>query len=199
MLVLVDARTSGMHPLERSEDVSAKEMGAELFCGRTGSTLVFNNLSCAPEVAQRGNWSLSLVPSHCLMDCPSSASPMRLCFTLDDCSHIVTSSTSDLEMDFQMFVDNEVNCTAWVMDAHIHQVSRPATLLCSCTVWCPVTVKMLIPNVDASTMLLDVINGTQYYDQEQQRHNQGFALYFLLRIAASSSLAAAFSMLVTQS
>ena len=199
MLMLVDAKVSGITPLVRLLDASPAEVQAELFCNRAGSRLTFENLNCTPESALMSNWSGALVPSRCriLHPCPSQIMPMRLCFNNDNCTtQIATSSTSELEMEFQIFViENQVNCSAWIDEIHIDQASSwSATLLCSCPVKCPITVKSLPDLAAAGQLVEDDFNWTLSSSNQHEKHKAAFAMYFLLRIGASSSLAAALSM-----
>lgn len=189
MLLFIDANTSERSSMVRSPEVTT----AQLSCSRIGSTLRFDNFDCTQALMSMGNWSASLTLSQCEAagHCPiPPSSGMLLCSTVENCTRIASSSPpTDIAMDFQLLVTQDGdNCSVWMVDVEVAESSLPpAALFCNCETRCPVTVKLpfiLSDNdADVNQTLLD-----------ETKHQQGFGVYFLVRIVASSSLAATFSM-----
>ena len=190
MLLFIDAKI----PAEtiRSFPLDETQVSAQLFCSPAGANLKFDNYSCAPELSPIGNWTADLIPSSCDMDCSAA---MRLCYSQDNCNSVDlldSSEQPDLEMEFELFVvENETVCTAWMVEVQVNHASAPANLLCNCPVRCPLTVRLpfsmgTFPEDDE-----EIIKNRTLHDL---KHKHGFGTYFMLRILASSSLAATFSM-----
>lgn len=191
MLLFIDAKI----PAEtiRSFPLDETQVSAQLFCSQAGANLKFDNLTCAPELSPIGNWTADLTPSLCDMDCTAA---MRLCYSQDNCILVdLLDSTEqpDLELEFEIFVvENETECTAWMVDVQVNHGSTPANLICNCPVSCPVTVRLPFSIGTDPEDDDEIINNRTL--QNDLKHKHGFGTYFMLRILASSSLAATFSM-----
>ena len=92
--------------------------------------------------------------------------------------------------------DGSHNCTARIFaganvkSADDNLTSSSALLCKPCSVQCPMRIK-LIPT-DEKELEIAALQK----ENDRARHQRGFWIYFMLRIIASSTLAAAFSMFV---
>lgn len=190
-LLHIDARIpSDLLPL-----TSDWEAPAELFCSRTEATVQIGKFSCD---ASRIEWTVDWTPSECQpVDCDVPAR-MSLCLPDGNCTQIAIGSTSKLEMDVSLaFLKAEANhngtaedCQARIVSAQTDQTRDPATFLCNCNIRCPAVAAPNLLNMN-NTISEEQL---QRLEQERQKHNRGFWLYFVLRVIASGSLATSFSM-----
>lgn len=190
MLLFVDARISPDNSLLRN----VTEIPSELHCGRTGVMVRLGNESCSIE--QPGKWLAYWTPAECQsFDCNQEHDMrMHLCSSSGNCTQISTKSASvlNVELVLEDVMDGKDNntCTAKVVALHTDQESLPTTLLCNCLIQCPLTLAISPEPFDE-----ELFNATSVLkESERLKHNQGFWIYFMLRLLASASLATSFSM-----
>ncbi len=182
------------------------EILTEMKCSPTGTSLRFTippnmNTSCNNLAENNNNKNLlwaTFLPTDCqLINCSTSIKEeeireeimIEMCNHQDNnnsyCNKILMNSQTKLDMtSFEIVLDyyylnEEENCTAQIVAN-----CQP------CSVQCPM--KMKLKSKDEK----EIEDAENQKENDRKRHQRGFWIYFLFRIIASSSLAAAFSMFV---
>lgn len=166
----------------------------EISCTPWGATVHFSdpNISRGSNDSfcdRREEWSGRLIPSECWPVSCQSDQPTRMeqC-SLDDgnCSSVALDSQKEVGLSFQFLETDEEdvgNCTALTVTGS--KTSNSSTLICNCLIKCPLKLQpSSSPNATISNQK----------EADRLRHQRGFWIYFMLRILASATLAAAFSM-----
>lgn len=186
LLLIVDARIPP----------DSAQVSTRLLCSQNGITIRFpdssNGSTCSSSKEVEEAWTGSFVPSECQpVTCTASQTKrMKQCSSDDDdCLEVSLYSRSKWSLKLDLFQQDEAeprNCTA-----RVHEIMEtPSSLVCDCLIQCPAKLKL------ASQVAQEKSNATLIKLQAADRlkHQQGFWTYFVLRIIASSTLAASFSM-----
>ena len=193
MLLFVDAKIES----DTSETLT------EMNCNPTGISFRFimpphmNNTSCNNLTTNNdGNynqvWSATFIPTDCqLINCPTLVKQeeriIEMCNLQNSNSSYCTNNqlasktkfelkNFEISLDYMNEEEMSQNCTA-----------QSVTTCQPCSIQCPI--KMKLTSKDEKDL--------EQKENDRRRHQRGFWIYFMFRIAASSTLAAAFSMLAS--